>query len=87
MEQYEASIWEASDGYWKIRIYYDETKKRRLIKRRNREDLEDEIVRIYKEKIENPKISEIFDEWLERRQELGKISMSTKQRYQQNTRC
>lgn len=83
LEQYEASIWEASDGYWKIRIYDDETKKRRLIKRRNREDLEDEIVRIYKEKIENPKISEIFDEWLERRQELGKISMSTKQRYQQ----
>ena len=83
LEQYEASIWEASDGYWKIRIYDDETKKRKLIKRRNREDLEDEIVRIYRQKIENPKISEIFNEWIERRSGLGKISQSTKLRYQQ----
>lgn len=83
LKQYEDNIWEASDGYWKIRIYDDEAKKKRLIKRRSREDLEDEIIKIYKQKIENPKINEIFSEWLERRVSLGKISSATKLRYQQ----
>lgn len=83
LEKYEDSIWEASDGYWKIRIYDDETKKRKIIKRRNKEDLEDEIVKLHKQKIENPEINEIFKEWLERRSELNKISNSTKLRYQQ----
>lgn len=83
LEQYEAGIWEASDGYWKIRIYDEELGKRKIIKRRNKDDLEDEIVRIHREKVENPKICEIFTEWVERKLELKKISISTRQRYQQ----
>lgn len=83
LKQYEAGIWEASDGYWKIRIFDEESKKRKIIKRRNRADLEDEIIRIHKQKIENPTLSEIFTEWIERRLELKKVSLSTMQRYQQ----
>ena len=57
--------------------------KKRLIKRRNKEDLEDEIIKIYKQKIENPEINEIFSEWIEHRFGLGKISSATKLRYKQ----
>ena len=83
LEQYEAGIWKASDGYWKIRIYDEESNKRKIVKRRDREDLEDEIVRIHKQKVENPMLSEVFTEWIDRRLELKKISLSTRQRYQQ----
>ena len=54
LNQYEESIWEASDGYYKIRILDSSIKKKRMIKRRSRKDLEDAIIEIHMKSIENP---------------------------------
>ena len=83
LNQYEESIWEASDGYYKIRIFDSSIKKKRMIKRRSRKDLEDAIIEIHMKSIENPTFMEVYEEWIDRRVELGKISISTKQRNQQ----
>lgn len=84
LKEYRDSIWKASDGYWKIRMTYDETGQRKMFKRKSKKDLEDLIVKTHREKIENPKIKTIFKEWAQRKFDLKKISVQTYQRYHQD---
>ena len=66
LKEYRDSMWKASDGYWKIRMTYDETGQRKMFKRRSKQDLEDLIVKTHREKAENPKIRGVFEEWAQR---------------------
>ena len=84
LKEYRDSIWKASDGYWKIRMAYDETGQRKMFKRKCKQDLEDLIVKTHREKIENPKVKTIFEEWAQRKFDLKKISVQTYQRYHQD---
>lgn len=84
LKEYRDSMWKASDGYWKIRMIYDETGQRKMFKRRSKQDLEDLIVKTHREKAENPKIRSVFEEWAQRKVDLNKISIQTYQRYQQD---
>lgn len=84
LKNYRKSIWKASDGYWKIRMAYDETGRKKLFKRRLKQDLEDLIVKIHREKLENPTVEKIFREWAQRKVDLNKISVQTFQRYEQD---
>lgn len=84
LKEYRNSIWKASDGYWKIRMTYDETGQRKMFKRKCKQDLEDLIVKTHREKIENPKVKTIFEEWAQRKFDLKKISVQTYQRYHQD---
>ena len=84
LKEYRDSMWKASDGYWKIRMTYDETGQRKMFKRKCKQDLEDLIVKTHREKIENPKVKTIFEEWAQRKFDLKKISVQTYQRYHQD---
>jgi integrase len=84
LKEYRDSIWKASDGYWKIRMTYDETGQKKVFKRRSKQDLEDLIVKAHREKVENPKIKSIFEDWAQRKFDLKKISVQTYQRYHQD---
>jgi integrase len=84
LKEYRNSMWKASDGYWKIRMTYDETGQRKIFKRRSKQDLEDLIVKTHREKVENPKIKSIFEDWAQRKFDLKKISVQTYQRYHQD---
>lgn len=84
LKEYRGSMWKASDGYWKIRMAYDETGQKKVFKRRSKQDLEDLIVKAHREKVENPKIKSIFEDWAQRKFDLKKISVQTYQRYHQD---
>lgn len=84
LKEYRKSIWKASDGYWKIRMVYDESGQKKIFKRKSKQDLEDLIVKTHREKVENPTISTIFNEWAQRKVDLNKISIQTYQRYTQD---
>lgn len=84
LKEYRGSIWKASDGYWKIRMTYDETGQKKMFKRKSKQDLEDLIVKTHREKVENPTMSTIFNEWAQRKVDLNKISIQTYQRYKQD---
>lgn len=72
-------IWEGKDGKW--RTYLQGTNNdRRMIKRNSLEAIEDIVIEHIKREIANPTIEEIFNEWNNRRVELGKISKSTQER-------
>lgn len=75
-------IWEGKDGKWYTYIP-DQEKGRILKKRINKEILEEDIIKYWKAEQENPTITEVFEEWNDRRLELKKISKSTHLRNQQ----
>lgn len=80
MQQYD--IWQGTDGYWRAYIP-DDVKGRKLIKKKSKKALEDDIVRYWKQKEDNPTVKEVFDEAENRRLELNKICKATYDRERQ----
>lgn len=74
-------IWLGEDNFWKTHLTVDG--KRKLIKRRDKKDLENTLVEHYKQEKMNPIIEEVFKEWNDRRLDLKKISISTHERNEQ----
>lgn len=77
LKNHSNKIWQGKDGYWRTYLNDEE---RKLVKKKNKRDLEDELVEFYREQLENPTIKEIFEEWNDRRFDLKKISASTHER-------
>lgn len=66
------NVWQASDGFWKTYLP-DERKGRKLVKKRERESVEDEIVSFYDTKI-SCQLKKRFGMWVERQEILGRSS-------------
>lgn len=74
--------WEDCSGFWNT--YLPDEKKGRVRKKKKTEkEIDDLIIKHYKEQEENPTIDEVFAEWNDRRLELQKISPSTHGRNKQ----
>lgn len=82
LEKHPFKIWEGQNGCWYTYLP-DDTKRRMLKKRNTRDEIEDIIIRYWKEQLENPTIEEVFSEWNDRRLELKKISAATHLRNKQ----
>lgn len=78
LEQHPLSIWQGSNGYWYTRIY-DDDGKRRLIKKKERSQIEDVICEHYKKK--EPTVDEVFQKWVDEKLHYGEIQKSTYDRY------
>lgn len=76
------SVWQGNDG--KFYTYLPDEKSqrgKRLIKRRSEQSLNDEIVRFYKERENEPYIETVYQEWVSQKLEYGEIEKQTKDRY------
>ena len=81
LRQHPFKIYQGSDGRWTT---YLPTPSGRIVKKRKRKkDLEDLIIEFWEDQGKNPTFQEIFDEWNDRRRDLGKISDATHERYRQ----
>lgn len=76
LEKHPYAIWEGKNGKWYTHIP-DEEKGRVQKERKNKKDIEEVIIKYWKEQLENPTIKDIFDEWNDRKRNLNKISNST----------
>ena len=84
LEKHPYSIYQGKDKKWYTHIPdLDRKEKRKLIKRSNKEEIEQAIIDYWREKEENPTVKEVFDEWLEKRLKREEISKSTFDRYKQ----
>lgn len=73
-------IWQSSkDKRWRTHVYIE--KKRHLIVKPTKLDLEKEIIRIYKENADNPTVQEIYLRFLNEKIQLG-ISSGSVERYE-----
>ena len=77
-------IYQGSDGFWRTYLPpEDPDKKRKLLKRKSRKDLEDIVIRFWKDQTEDPSFEDVFHESNRLRRDNGAIASST---YDQNNR-
>lgn len=80
LKQHPYEIWQGQDGKW--RTYLPDDNKGRILKKRTtREKIEEDIINLWKTKIENPTVREIFVEWLAKKLERNEIEKQTADRY------
>lgn len=80
LEKHPYKIWKGKDGFW--HTYIPDKEKGRIHKKRiSQESIEDVVVDYWKKEIENPKIEELYNEWISSKLEREEISYSTKNRY------
>lgn len=78
LAKHDSRIWQSTDGNW---YTYLPDKKRRLIKRKTKDNLENAIVDFYKSKEEEPYMEEVFDAWVTKKLEYGEIQRQSYDRY------
>jgi len=77
---HEHKIWQSEDGEW--RTYLPDDTKRRLVRRRTREQLDKLICQHYKQKQNEPTIRQVFQMWIIEKLEFGEIRKQSYDRYQ-----
>ena len=76
LKKHPYKIWEGKDGKWYTYIP-DEEKGRVQRERKSQKEIENLVISYWKGQMENPTITEVFNEWNDRRLELKKISNAT----------
>ena len=85
LEKHPYRIYEGKDGQWHTYLPDASKKtKRRHIKRRTKQEVEDVVAAFYKEGTDDPTIEDVFKEWQEYRLAIGKVKPATITRYQQD---
>ena len=79
LEKHPYKIFQISNGKW-VTYLPDEENKRVQRVRKTKQEIEDVVVEYWREKLENPTIEEVFDEWNQRKLDLKKISKATHMR-------
>lgn len=82
LEMHTYKKWKGSDGIWHTYLP-DSAKGRVPKKRKTEEELDRIIIDYWKGQLDNPTVEEVFNEWNDRRLQLGKISDSTHLRNKQ----
>lgn len=80
LKKHPYKIWQGKDGKW--RTYLPDEEKGRNMKKRNTEaEIEDIVAEYWKEKIENPTVRELYDEWVTDKLKRREILKETRDRY------
>lgn len=80
LEKHVYKIYQGKNGRWCTYLPDDE-KKRKLVSKKTKAELEEVIVDYYRKNEFNPTVEYIFKEWNERRVRLGKIKPATATRF------
>lgn len=80
IDMHESKIWQGSGGMWYTYLH-DEQKGRKLVKRKTKDDIYDEIVKYYKSQKDEPTIRIVFDEWIFGKLKYNEIQKQTYDRY------
>lgn len=80
LAMHDQKIWQGAQDYWYTYLFIDE--KRRVIKKKNIEDLEEYLIKYYRAKQENPTVKEVFYLWLSEKYEMQEIKKGTYDKYE-----
>lgn len=80
LKKHPYKIWQGKDGKW--RTYLPDEEKGRNMKKRNTEsEIKDLVAEYWKEKLENPTVRELYDEWITDKLKRKEIVKETRDRY------
>ena len=72
LEMHKYKIWQAPDGYWKTKLPNSDGKFTKLVKKKEKADVEDEIVRYYQFNQPQYTFKKYYDVWVERQRKCGR---------------
>ena len=72
LKQHNHKIWLASDGYWKTKIPKGDGKETRLVKKKNKSDVENEVIKYYKAHSKQFTFKERYNIWVDRQEICGR---------------
>ncbi|MDE6608625.1 MAG: site-specific integrase [Lachnospiraceae bacterium] len=80
LKKHPYKIWQGKDDKWYTYLP-DKAKGRILKKRTTKKSIEDEVIEYMKSELENPTVKDVFEEWINRKLEMGEVSNPTYERY------
>ncbi len=80
LAMHEHRVWQGANGFWFT--YLQSGNGRRMIKRRNRQDIDECIIEYYRELTFNPTIKDTFYMWLDEKLETKEIVKGTYDKYE-----
>lgn len=80
LEKHPYAIWEGKDGKWRSYLPNKE-KGRKLVKKSSRKSVEDAVIAYWRDKVENPTVRDVYNEWINGKLDRQEIQRSTKERY------
>lgn len=80
IDMHESKIWQGAGDMWYTYLH-DDQKGRKLVKRKTKDDIYDEIVKYYKSQKDEPTIRAVFDEWISGKLKYNEIQKQTYDRY------
>lgn len=78
LEMHRFKVWQDDHGYW---ITHLPDEKRTLIKKWTREELENVVIKFYRDEEFAPTFRQVFDEWVNKKLDYGEIQPQTYDRY------
>lgn len=80
LDEHAFNVWQGKNGKWYTYLP-DESKGRVQRERNSRKEIDDLIISFYRKQEENPTVSGLFYEWMQRKIDNGEIEESTYTRY------
>lgn len=80
LEMHDYNIWKGKNGLWYTYLP-DDTKGRKLVKKKTKEEIDNAIVNYYKSKESEPTIRWVFDSWMSDKLRYGEIQKQSYDRY------
>ena len=81
LEMHKNNIWKGKNGYWYTILPATEVHKRRMVRKLDKADLEEEIVDHYRTEETRPTVRKTFEEWIADKKQWEEISQTTVNRY------
>ncbi len=83
LKKHPYKIYQGKDGKWYTYLP-DEKRGRKMIKRNTKVDIEEQVILYWKTELDNPRIREIFYEWMKRKLEYKDICIGSFNRYEKD---
>ena len=80
LKKHPYKIWQGKDGKWRTYLP-DEEKGRSMKKRKTEAEIKNIVAEYWKEKLENPTVRELYDEWITDKLKRKEIVKETRDRY------
>lgn len=81
LDAHTSQIWQGSDGKWRTYVVNNQGKRRMLCKK-ERKHLEDDIVELYKSLSDEPTLRRVFYMWVQEKLQYGEVQKQTYDRYE-----
>lgn len=81
LDAHTSQIWQGSDGKWRTYVVNNQGKRKMLCKK-ERKHLEDDIVELYKSLSDEPTLRRVFYMWAQEKLQYGEVQKQTYDRYE-----